>query len=386
MSQALATCEDPTLLIDGCAETVELLADQLQARTAVLSSVAEEMARIDVTGLWQGAAGEQLASTVRAMAGRLDATGDAHARASRAMSSYAEEIRAARGRAGAAVDTWQRGRRLTRLASLEHEQAVRRSVADEPALKVPTLVDPGEPLREDAVTILAAAQRMDEQAGEETAVAVESAAAGAPDGGSFWDGVGSFWSDVWHGGWDLGADIGNAIASFANALSEHPDLAVELVGGLALMGVGEVMEAGGVALDLTVVGAPAGIALNITGAGVMVAGAGLSAQAALRLGVEAAGDDAVRPFEGSGSSGGGSGYRSPDAIPDNYPPSVTGYRGHAIERLEERGITRAQVEELVENPVKEPVWQKKQQTWKYESNDLTVIVNEFGEVVSAWIP
>ncbi|HEY0186658.1 MAG TPA: hypothetical protein VGC67_04150 [Cellulomonas sp.] len=48
-------------------------------------------------------------------------------------------------------------------------------------------------------------------------------------------------------------------------------MAVELIGGLMLMGAGPAMEAGGLVLDLSVAGLPAGVALNITGAGVISA-------------------------------------------------------------------------------------------------------------------
>ncbi|HEY0189256.1 MAG TPA: hypothetical protein VGC67_17350 [Cellulomonas sp.] len=370
MSQTLATCNDPTLLIERRLQAAELLADQLHARAALLDSLADEMTRIDLAGVWQGAAGEQLLATTRTMAEHLSAAGDAHARAAGAMDSYAEEIRSARGRAGTAVDTWERGQRLTRLAALDHEQAIRRSAMHEPALTVPKLIDPGEPLREDAVTILAAAQRMDDQGGEDAAVRVGSAAERAPDGHSFWDDVGDVWSDVWHGGWDLGADIGNAIVSFGNTMSHHPDMAVELIGGLLLMGAGSAMEAGG-------------IALNITGAGVMVVGAGMSLHAGLALSLESVGDDAIRPFEGSGGSESG-GYRSPDAAPGRPPTSVTGYRDHASQRTVERDIGRWRVDDLIDNPPTAPVWQPDKQTWKFVGKDgLTVIVNDLGEIVTA---
>ncbi len=95
---------------------------------------------------------------------------------------------------------------------------------------------------------------------------------------------------------DAAATAGNVFASLGNAMVNHPDEVLELLGGLATMALGTAMEGGGVALDLTVVGAPAGVALNVSGAGVIAAGAALAGTGAIGLGVHAATDDRSTPY------------------------------------------------------------------------------------------
>lgn len=95
---------------------------------------------------------------------------------------------------------------------------------------------------------------------------------------------------------DAAATAGNVFASLGNAMVNHPDEVLELLGGLATMVLGTAMEGGGVALDLTVVGAPAGVALNVSGAGVIAAGAALAGTGAIGLGVHAMTDDRSTPY------------------------------------------------------------------------------------------
>lgn len=58
---------------------------------------------------------------------------------------------------------------------------------------------------------------------------------------------------------------------------------------------GAAMEGGGVARDITGVGAIAGVPLNVSGAAVMAAGATAAAAGAGQLGVHAMTDDGVTP-------------------------------------------------------------------------------------------
>ncbi len=94
---------------------------------------------------------------------------------------------------------------------------------------------------------------------------------------------------------DAAAIAGNLFASMGNAMVNHPDEMLELLGGLATMAGGAAMEGGGVALDITGVGAIGGVPLNISGAAVMAAGATAAAAGASQLGVHAMTDDRVSP-------------------------------------------------------------------------------------------
>lgn len=95
---------------------------------------------------------------------------------------------------------------------------------------------------------------------------------------------------------DAAATAGNIFASLGNAMTNHPDEVLELLGGLAMMAGGSAMEVGGGALDLTGVGAVGGIPLNIAGAGVIAAGAGMAATGGAQLGIHAMTDDRNAPF------------------------------------------------------------------------------------------
>lgn len=94
---------------------------------------------------------------------------------------------------------------------------------------------------------------------------------------------------------DTAAVAGNIFASLGNAMVEHPDETLELLGGIAMMAGGAAMEGGGVALDATGVGALAGVPLNAAGIAVMGAGAAAATAGGGQLGVHAVTDDRVNP-------------------------------------------------------------------------------------------
>jgi hypothetical protein len=99
---------------------------------------------------------------------------------------------------------------------------------------------------------------------------------------------------------------------------------------------------------------------------------------------------------GGQSSGGGSDFDyepydpftgewfNPEVGPSAPPPRITGYVNHALERLELRGITRQQVEDLLSSPPKLPEWQPGSGTWLYRGADgFKAAINLAGRVVSA---
>lgn len=82
-----------------------------------------------------------------------------------------------------------------------------------------------------------------------------------------------------------------------NALINHPDILLELLGGVALVVGGGTMIGGGGALALTGVGAAPGGGLAWAGVGVAGAGLAAAGHASSRWMNEATGDDAVRIVE-----------------------------------------------------------------------------------------
>ncbi|CAN5294396.1 hypothetical protein BH11ACT2_BH11ACT2_03880 [soil metagenome] len=106
-----------------------------------------------------------------------------------------------------------------------------------------------------------------------------------------------FWEKVGDGALDVVSTVGNGVASFGNAMVEHPGETATLIGGLLTMAGGEAIEGGGVALDATGVGAIGGVPLNIIGAGVIGAGATATTVAGSSLAQHAMSDSSTSPFD-----------------------------------------------------------------------------------------
>lgn len=90
--------------------------------------------------------------------------------------------------------------------------------------------------------------------------------------------------------------VGNFLASLPLVLVNHPDLLLELLGGFGLIGLGLSEEVGGLALDLTGVGAAAGIPLNIAGIASIAGGIALIGSAVPNIMMHATGDEAQHHF------------------------------------------------------------------------------------------
>lgn len=107
---------------------------------------------------------------------------------------------------------------------------------------------------------------------------------------SFLESVGEGVEDVVNGA----ATVGNAALY---AVANNPEAVVEVVGGLALAGLGTAVASGGVVLDATGVGAVVGVPANIAGAGMIVAGGGLAFDGARRLAETATDAPPVEPMQ-----------------------------------------------------------------------------------------
>ena len=166
----------------------------------------------------------------------------------------------------------------------------------------------------------------------------------------------------------------------------------EFILGLALLALSFVFFPPAAAFMLTTAGTAvlteSGLALAIGSA----AGLSLVSNALLNQ----ASDPGRSDSGGGQTSGGGSDFDydpydpstgewfDPEVGPSSPPPRITGYRPHALERLELRGFTRQQVEDLLSSPPDRPVWQPGPGTWLYVGRDgLEVTVNLAGRVVSA---
>jgi hypothetical protein len=106
--------------------------------------------------------------------------------------------------------------------------------------------------------------------------------------------------DLGHALTNLGAATVNALASLGVAMIDHPQDALAVAAGVALMAVSAGGEATGVALSATGVGAIVGVPVAAVSAAGVVAGATVALAAMGDLAGHAAGEDRTRVVGGAG--------------------------------------------------------------------------------------
>jgi hypothetical protein len=102
---------------------------------------------------------------------------------------------------------------------------------------------------------------------------------------------------------NAGIDALNASASVGNAIIEHPGDTGLLIAGLTVAAAGSGVEGFGVALDVTGVGAIAGVPLNVLGAGLITAGGATAIKAGADLGHHAATDSRITTVHNKADGG-----------------------------------------------------------------------------------
>ena len=139
------------------------------------------------------------------------------------------------------------------------------------------------------------------EAGDREARTIAAVRDLAPSEPGFWDTLGSAVGDAgtWllHGVQDVGIAVVNSLASYGNAMVQHPGDTAAMLGGLMLMGISAVGEGGGLLLDATGVGAIAGVPLNVVSAAGLTAGAALAGAGTISLAMHATSDSKVTPLE-----------------------------------------------------------------------------------------
>lgn len=307
----LGTTTDPVELVPGNVSDVTVAAYGLSDYAASLENAGLGLRRISTDDGWRGDAADAFRARYDGQPTRWLKAADSFSAAGQAVDSYALTLSWAQRQAAAAIGQYADGERRTEVARSAFEAQVRRAedeaAATEAATGVPTAPayptwsDPGQADRDAAQHTLDSARSQLSGAGDDTARAVEAASASAPQEPSFWDkvgsGVGDFGEALWHGVQDVSVGTVNALASYGNAMVHHPDEVLMMLGGFMAMAAGGAGEVGGTALDVTGVGAVAGVPINIASAGLIVAGAGLTAAGATALAQNAAGPDSVRVLE-----------------------------------------------------------------------------------------
>ena len=232
------------------------------------------------------------------------------------------------------------GEQPARAAVVEDGRA-RRNAGPRVANNQPLLPfsDPGEAGRQAARDTLNRARAQLAEAGELGARVLRDQTDAAPEESSWLDDVGNFLADV-------GTDLVNGLASFGNAMLNHPDDVLTAAAGIGLTVISAAGEGLGVVLDATGVGAVPGVALNAASAAGMATGVSITGAAIANIATNAAGDDRVEPIKndrgeggGGGNSSGGQPVRRDDLTPDQQA-NLKRYEKKLPAGAEETKITR----------------------------------------------
>ncbi len=175
--------------------------------------------------------------------------------------------------------------------------------------------------------------------------------------------------------------VSHAFDPFRYALS-HPGDALQVAsdalqagGGLALTAAGGVGFGAGVLLDGSVIGIPAGVAVDATSAAAVAGGAALSIHGV----TNGLGD--ISNLYSKSTSGDGS---STDV--SGAPKEISGYSNHGFDQVMGRdgglGVSDSAMEGAIESPIK--VVQQSNNTFKFIGKNATVVLNRSGKLVTAW--
>lgn len=276
---------DPVALVPGSVSALADLLWQLRQYGDALVTAGDGLARIDTDAGWSGDAAEGFREAYHAQPRRWREAGDSFVEAAAAVDRYASTLSWAQARAVEAIELFAQGEQQTAQASSS----------------IPAYDDPGEACREAARELLQHARDQLREAGDREARTIAAVRDLAPSEPGFWDTLGSAAGDA--GTWllrgvqDVGIAVVNGLASYGNAMVQHPGDTAAMLGGLMLMGISAVGEGGGLLLDATGVGAIAGVPLNVVSAAGLTAGAALAGAGTISLAQHATSDSKVNPLE-----------------------------------------------------------------------------------------
>lgn len=324
----LGETSDPRALVPGSPDSLTTTAQALLAYGDVLIEAGEGLAKVDTEDGWRGPAGDAFRDRFHGQPARWTEAGKEFHTAANALYDYLHTLRAAQQRAAEAISQYARGETATTNAKNAHDRQVSEARGRGDNTEIP-FDDPGEADRAAARAALDTARGNVETAGHTAAALVRKATESAPERPGFWSKVGDFLGDVGDGLVDGGKTVVNDLASFGNAMLQHPGDSAAMLGGMLLAGVSAGGEGLGVALDATGVGAIAGVPLNVVSAAGITAGVGLAGAGAVDLAQHATSDSQVEPLrmnsEGSGT-GGSSQQPASDLIKNGQQYKGTGGR------------------------------------------------------------
>ena len=376
MAKQLGETDDPKALVPGKPDSVTSTVTAMRTYGDALAKAATGLKRIDTTDGWRGDAGDAFRAVFHGQPAKWQEAADCFHGAATALETYNKTLTWAQGQAADAIREWNEGESATATAKTQHQQKEKDAGHELP------FDDPGEAKRNAARTTLNTA-RSQLSTAEGTANKIVGAARDkAPEKPGFWDKVGDVLDDIGADLANFGGEVVNGLASFGNAMVNHPGDMLTTAAGVGLMALGAGGEFGGGLLDITGVGAIAGVPINIASAGLITAGGVMAVGGLGDMMMHAASDDSVSPmrtdYEGSG---GGEfedteGFRGSEYSQDEIEEFVNGHTGDGDPTMNRP--SQQQVSDALNKGKPERLYNEDgtpRNAEKFEYNGVRVIVN-----------
>lgn len=275
---ALGQANDPLELVPGNPAEISEVAGKLYNYGTLLTEAGNGLQRLDTESGWQGAAADAFRAKFRGQPDAWLEAGSCFTSAARALDDYVPVLSWAQREATDAITQWHAGNKHSAQEILSN-----------------------------------AVSKVSDAAGTAAHI-IGKARDQAPQKPGFWSDVGGVLESAWHGVENVGADALNGLASFGNAMIDHPGDTGTMLGGALLAGAGAIGDAGGAVLDATGIGAVIGVPANVVSTAAIGAGATMMAASGGDLLGHAASDDAENPVQ-TGNSGGDAPTQDPRLTP-----------------------------------------------------------------------
>ncbi|MFF1539699.1 putative T7SS-secreted protein [Microbacterium sp. NPDC058269] len=292
----LGQTQSPTDLIPGSVSDVRATAEAWKARSAAATQVHDDLARLDDDGTWKGDAYDAYLERFDRQLLHWKDAGEGLRAGANALFTWADALEWAQEEADRAITLWNEAEQQAAAALATHRASMRELRVGQglrhPEVDVP-FVDPSGAAHDEAREVLFNARMTLEVFARDCATRLDEAAAAArmpltdaEAGDEARRAITTVAFDVavvrpFRATLDM-------LAVSAQTLWEHPDIILELLGGVALVIGGGVMMGGGGAVAVTGVGAVPGGGLAWAGAGVAAAGLAAAGHAAGRWANESA--------------------------------------------------------------------------------------------------
>ncbi|WP_431075154.1 putative T7SS-secreted protein [Microbacterium phyllosphaerae] len=295
---------DPVALVPGSYAAAHTVASAWRSRSEAATELRDGLRGLEVDSAWTGYPYDRYLERAEYVRSSWEQSGEQLMNGAAALSAYGDALRWAQEEAARAIDLWEQAEAATITSRAAHRVKVRALESDlhlrHVELDVP-FIDGGADLRAQAVEVLTNARGVLDRYAVDAANAIHDAADAAPlqtpkqaDSAKHWAAAGAIGAVMFETAvLNPAIEQLNFITSMGTALINHPDILLELLGGVALVVGGGTMIGGGGALALTGVGAAPGGGLAWAGVGVAGAGLAAAGHAGSRWMNEATGDDAV---------------------------------------------------------------------------------------------